>query len=237
MTQGAPVLERVPLAFAHRGGMAHERENTLAAFCNALALGIRGVETDVWLTRDDVPVLHHDGTVRTSAGRRRIRDLDRRDLPRDVASLVDLYRMCGTGLDIAIDMLDPDAARPVVAAALTAGADAPAHLWLCSKDAELLARWRSLHPAIHLVHSDSAWSKHRRDAGAHLDLLARRGIDVLNLKHRQCSRRVVQMCHERGLKLFAWGVRRRPTMRHLWSLGVDGVMSDHVDRLLSASAG
>lgn len=233
MTPVAAATAPVTRAFAHRGGRAHERENTLAAFCNAQALGIQGVETDAWVTRDGVPVLRHGGTLRTPAGRRRIRELERRQLPPGIASLGDLYGRCGTDLDIAIDVLDPDAAGPVVAAAVAAGGEAPAHLWLCSKDEQLLASWRSLHPAIHLVHSDAIWRRHRRDPAAQLDLLRTCGIDVLNLKHRLCTERVVRACHERGLRLFAWGVSRRSTMRRLRRLGLDGVMSDHVDRLLA----
>ena len=49
------------LAFAHRGAPARrQRENTLPAFRHALESGVRALESDVWLTADDVPVLVHD---------------------------------------------------------------------------------------------------------------------------------------------------------------------------------
>lgn len=222
--------------FAHRGGMAHRRENTVAAFIHAQALGIPGVETDAWLTADGIPVLHHDATVRTAQGRRPIRVLDRADLPAHVPSLADVYDACGVALDVAIDVLDPAAARVIVAVARAAGPQAPAHLWLCSTSCEQLTSWRALDPDIHLVHSDASWKQHRRDPAAHVRRLRDGGADVLNLPHRRCSAEVVAACHRESIALFAWGVARVGTMRRLVRLGVDGLMSDHVDRLLAAGS-
>lgn len=45
---------------AHRGVTAGMRENTLEAFRAAHALGVDAVELDVRLTRDRVPVVHHN---------------------------------------------------------------------------------------------------------------------------------------------------------------------------------
>ena len=64
----AAVAARPPIAFAHRGARAHAPENTLEAFALALRLGATGLESDVWLTADGVPVLDHDGVVRSVAG-------------------------------------------------------------------------------------------------------------------------------------------------------------------------
>lgn len=48
---------------AHRGGRDLYPENTLAAFRNAIALGVTTLELDVQLTRDLVPVLSHGGRL------------------------------------------------------------------------------------------------------------------------------------------------------------------------------
>jgi len=45
---------------AHRGGRGLAPENTLAAFRNALAIGVTTLETDLAVTRDDILVLSHD---------------------------------------------------------------------------------------------------------------------------------------------------------------------------------
>lgn len=44
----------------HRGARGLAPENTLAAFERALAIGVSTLETDVHLSADGVPVLHHD---------------------------------------------------------------------------------------------------------------------------------------------------------------------------------
>ncbi len=58
-----------PLVIAHRGASAYAPENTLAAFQLAFELGADGIELDVSLTRDGIPVVIHDDTVdRTTNG-------------------------------------------------------------------------------------------------------------------------------------------------------------------------
>src|SRR5258706_14363654 len=53
-----------PLIIGHRGASALAPENTLAAFKRALEDGAAGVELDVRLASDGVPVVIHDPTLR-----------------------------------------------------------------------------------------------------------------------------------------------------------------------------
>jgi glycerophosphoryl diester phosphodiesterase len=52
-----------PRVFAHRGGSALGPENTLAAFELGLRAGADGLELDVHLSADGVPVVFHDDTL------------------------------------------------------------------------------------------------------------------------------------------------------------------------------
>jgi len=57
------------LIFGHRGASAYAPENTVPSFELALEQGVDGVEFDVHLTKDGVPVVIHDETVdRTTSG-------------------------------------------------------------------------------------------------------------------------------------------------------------------------
>ncbi len=47
----------------HRGARGLAPENTLPAFERALALGVTTLELDIAITRDGVPVIHHDTTL------------------------------------------------------------------------------------------------------------------------------------------------------------------------------
>ncbi len=53
----------IPLIIAHRGASAVAPENTLAAFKKALGVGAHGVEFDVRLSKDGIPVVIHDETL------------------------------------------------------------------------------------------------------------------------------------------------------------------------------
>ena len=65
----ANLYPRTPLVFGHRGASAYAPENTLAAFRLALEQGADGVELDVILSADGVPVVIHDDTLdRTTNG-------------------------------------------------------------------------------------------------------------------------------------------------------------------------
>ncbi|HJS23397.1 MAG TPA: glycerophosphodiester phosphodiesterase family protein [Pyrinomonadaceae bacterium] len=65
-----------PLIIGHRGASAVAPENTMAAFHEAIAAGADGIEFDVRLTRDRVPVVIHDSTLHRTAGLpKRIADL------------------------------------------------------------------------------------------------------------------------------------------------------------------
>ncbi|HEV2705267.1 MAG TPA: glycerophosphodiester phosphodiesterase family protein [Pyrinomonadaceae bacterium] len=57
----------LPLIIGHRGASGSAPENTLSAFAQAIADGADGVEFDVRLTRDQVPVVIHDATLRRTA--------------------------------------------------------------------------------------------------------------------------------------------------------------------------
>ncbi|HSP62910.1 MAG TPA: glycerophosphodiester phosphodiesterase family protein [Pyrinomonadaceae bacterium] len=64
MKNPAPSSAKDPLIIAHRGASAVVPENTLAAFARALDDGADGIEFDVRLSRDGVPTVIHDATLR-----------------------------------------------------------------------------------------------------------------------------------------------------------------------------
>ena len=64
-----------PLNLGHRGASAAAPQNTLAAFRKAVEMGADGVELDVQLSADGVPVVIHDFTVnKTTSGTGRVAD-------------------------------------------------------------------------------------------------------------------------------------------------------------------
>jgi glycerophosphoryl diester phosphodiesterase len=80
-----------PLIIGHRGASAAAPENTLAAFRRAIDAGADGVEFDVRLARDGVPVVIHDATLnRTGRVSAVVSDLTSKELGKiDVGSWFD----------------------------------------------------------------------------------------------------------------------------------------------------
>lgn len=53
----------MPLVIAHRGASAEAPENTLAAIQRAIELGADGIELDILLTKDHIPIVTHNNNL------------------------------------------------------------------------------------------------------------------------------------------------------------------------------
>ena len=218
------------LAFAHRGARAHAPENTLRAFRLALSMGANGIETDVWLTADGVPALHHGGAIR----RRPIGTMHSTELPPDLPRLADLFEVCGTSYDLSLDLKDGRSAEAVLEVARSSGFDLT-RLWLCARGTDPVP-WRDLDGTVRLV-SDTRRIHVREGWPAHLARLRDGGICAVNLRRRRWSRALVDQVHEAGLLAFGWDAQSTRRIRALLALGCDAVYSDHVDRMAEVMAG
>ena len=224
-------LLRPPIAFAHRGARAHAPENTLEAFRLALKLGATGLESDVWLTADGVPVLHHDGAVRAGVRRRSVGTLARNDLVR-LPSLEDLYAVCGTGFALSLDLKDPAAAPSVVATADRFDG-AAGRLWLCHPDWRQVAEWRGLSEEVRLV--DSTRLRRMREGPERRAAdLAEAGVDAVCLHHTDWTGGLTTLFHRFGRYCLSWDCQHERVLAQALAMGVDGVYSDHVDRMMEA---
>ena len=92
---------KVPLPqghiIGHRGSCSEGLpENTIAAFVDAIAAGVHIIELDVWLTKDDIIVVHHDPTfTRMTMGAcdEKITDLNFSDFPAIVPGVGQTHRI------------------------------------------------------------------------------------------------------------------------------------------------
>ncbi len=60
-------INTFPETIAHRGASSNAPENTRVAFQKAIDDGAEGLEFDVRLTKDGVPVVFHDASLRRIA--------------------------------------------------------------------------------------------------------------------------------------------------------------------------
>ncbi len=227
----SPEGSAAPIGFAHRGARAQRRENTLEAFHRALELGATGLESDAWITADGVVVLDHDGVTGPPWRHRAVSAQDRSDLPAHIPALSELYASCGTDFELSLDVKDPAALEPILAVARRAGA-AP-RLWLCHHDWRPMAGWRRAAPEVRLVESSNlGWMK--EGLAARASTLAAAGMDALNLHRSQWDPDRVREVRATGLRALAWDVQSEADLDDVLAMGVDGVYSDHSDRMMEA---
>ena len=256
-----PFFEGIPrpAVIAHRGGAGLRPENTMPAFRHAVALGVDVLEMDVRSTSDGVLVLMHDRTVdRTTNGTgpvdsftfEQLRKLDaghrwspdgNRTFPfrgqgitvptlEEVFAAFPLVRM-----NIEIKQTKPSLVEPLCrmirdfkmtnkvlvasfqAEALTElrrdGAEDPTAASGNEVRTLLTLNWVSLAAG----HSPAAHAVQVPEYGAGLYVLTQSFIDA---------------AHNRNLQVHAWTINEAVDMQRLLAMGVDGIITDHPDRLL-----
>lgn len=231
MTERLPSLRVPPILFAHRGARAHAPENTIEAFTLGLRLGASGLESDVWITADGAAVLDHDGLIRRGLRRTPVGQMARADLPGQIPTLADLYEACGTDFELSLDVKDPEALDEVLRVARTAGASD--RLWLCHPDLDLLASWRDRSEAVHLVHSTRLASIGKPEP--HAARLRELRVDAVNLHQSEWTGGMVALYHRFRRITFGWDAQHERVVRALLATGIDGVFSDHVDRMVEVA--
>jgi glycerophosphoryl diester phosphodiesterase len=231
--QDAPVQQRLislrhpPIKFAHRGARAHAQENTIDAFVLALQLGATGLETDVWLTSDGIPILNHGGLLRTGIRRRTVGTFRKEDLPPHIPTLRELYQACGNKFELSIDVKDQSAVEPVIETSREF--EAETKLWLCHEDWKVAASWRDSTSA-HLVNSTRL--RVMKDGPEwRAAELADAGVDAVNLHHTDWTGGLTTLFHRFSRYCIAWDAQHQRIISNLVRMGIDAIHSDHVDRL------
>lgn len=226
-----PSKRERPIGFAHRGAKANAPENTPEAFDLAVRLGATGIESDVWLTADGQLILTHDGTV--GLRRRQIRSLARAELPETMITLPELLERIPVDLDVSIDIKDDAAMVSVLEWSATLDPITRGRLYLCHHDWRQLAEWRTIDEHVRLV--DSTSIKEMEDGPERRAAqLADAGIDVINLRQGEWTGGMATLFHRFDRLCFGWDAQHPRVLNDLLRMGLDGVYSDHVDRMMEA---
>jgi glycerophosphoryl diester phosphodiesterase len=220
-----------PITFAHRGACAYAPENTLEAFALGLRLGATGLESDVWLTADGHVVLDHDGVVTSRLRKRPIAELTRAQLPAHIPTLAELYAHCGTAYALSLDLKDPRVGQAVIDVTREAAPAMVERLWLCSPT------WQSLLPlrgqGAKLVDS-TRLSRIKEGPERRAATLASEGIDAVNMHHTDWNGGLVALFHRFERVTFGWDMQFEDVLRPSLRMGLDGVYSDWVDRMIDS---
>ncbi|MCZ7413224.1 MULTISPECIES: glycerophosphodiester phosphodiesterase [unclassified Streptomyces] len=230
-----------PFAFAHRGGTAGGLENTEHAFRRAVDLGYRYLETDVHATSDGRLVAFHDDTLdRVTDARGRIAELPWAEVSRarvagrePVPLFEDLLRAFPAAR-WNVDVKAEGALRPLLR--VLDEQDAWDRVCVGSFSEGRVARARRLAGARLATSLGTGGVLALRLRSWRLPARLRGGALAAQVPVRQAGvpvvdRAFVRCAHRIGLQVHVWTVNEAERMRALLDLGVDGIMTDHVELL------
>lgn len=229
-------MRRPPLVIAHRGASAHRPENTLPAFELAVVQRADMIETDLHRTRDGAVVVTHDEVPAGLEGRE-IAD----------ATLAEIRRLdAGSGermptLDELLDAFGPripfnlelkrgrrstyaGLEREVLEAVRSRGL--VGRTLFSSFYDPVLARLRALEPAARI----GLLISHRLPVRI-LERARALGAEAIHPEATVVDEELVADAHTAGLAVYAFTVDDVAEMRRLLAWGVDGIFTNHPDRL------
>ncbi|WP_373428886.1 glycerophosphodiester phosphodiesterase [Streptomyces rishiriensis] len=230
-----------PIPFAHRGGAADGLENTAAQFRRAVEAGYRYIETDVHATRDGRLVAFHDSTLdRMTDGAGRIADLSWSEVTRARVAgkepvplfeeLLETFPQVRWNVDLkaepALHPLLDLIARTGAWDRVCVGSFSEARVERAQRLAgPRLATSYGTRGVLNLrLRSWGVPAALRRSAVAAQVPESQSGIQVVD-------HRFVHAAHARGLQVHVWTINDADRMHRLLDLGVDGIMTDHIDTL------
>jgi glycerophosphoryl diester phosphodiesterase len=246
---------REKLVFAHRGGAKLAPENTIAAFANGVALGSNGIECDVQLSRDGVPVVIHDKTLdRTTNARGAVSamtaaELSQLDAGYHFVALDGTHAFRGRGIGVpTLEQVLTEFRDVRVIIEMKQGEPALAHGVLDAiRRTGSLARvcvgsfyrrgldvLRAAEPALATSASEdeARWTLYR--SWCRWPLGAARRYCAFQVPERAgrlrvVSRAFVTQAHRDGARVDVWVIDAADDMRRLFTWGVDGFITDRPD--------
>jgi glycerophosphoryl diester phosphodiesterase len=205
----------------HRGAANHT-ENTIPAFESALAQKVDGIELDVRASSDGQLVVIHDSVVGEYAVKSTAYEAFKK-LPNgyEAPLLEDVLKKFGkkTLLDIE---LKHDGIEEAAVALIKRYCN-PEKTMISGFDAESLSKVHELLPELQLGY---IYNRTQDEAARH-----NCPIDVVIPQFRLASRELIEEVHDEGLAVWAWTVNEEEEVRRLVNLGVDGLITDHPDKV------
>lgn len=221
--------------YAHRGASAYAAQNTLSAFYLGIACGANGIETDIRLTADGVPVLFHDRDVdRSTDGTGMVKEMTFDELRAltvqgslvsdKVATLDEFFTHFGwRDLHLALELKCKGVA-PTVADYVRRW-DAGHRTYITSASFGLLEEMRACAPELRLGYLAKEITP---EIDAQLEALH---VEQLCPKATLVTPQLVADYHARGYSVRAWGVDSVELMAHCVEAGVDGMTINFPDKL------
>jgi glycerophosphoryl diester phosphodiesterase len=230
------MMTRKPAIIAHRGASAVRRENTMAAFRQAVADGADGIEFDLRLSADRKWVLHHNPDALVSGVPIKLSRLTLSEITQlpigtgeeRIPALTEFLDWAGSQpVSLMFDVKDTDGAPELVDAVEQAGLTTP--VVFSSFDQPVLRQLRRLRPQWPraLIVNDPRWRLTRRLLSRWLIRSAAKGeMAALHLHQRWVTPSLVVAAKSAGINLAVWTVDDPARVAMLTYLGVDSIITN-----------
>ena len=224
------------LIIGHRGAAGLRPENTLPSFSEALAQGVNAVELDVHCVEGELVVIHDEKLERTTNGRGLVADAPLMDLRRldagagaRVPLLREVFELLPTSVGINVE-LKGTATAPALAEFLN---HFTKHDVLVSSfDHDELRTFRQAREDVSVAPLFGRWRSSVWEVARELRAWS------INLSARIATRQRIADAHTQELRVLVYTVNDIEVARQLADCGVDGVFTDHPDRInLAALSG
>lgn len=235
-----------PLLLGHRGArLPHLPENTLAAFDRSLQAGCDGFEFDVRCTRDRQLVVVHDPRVcGLEVAGNTYSELQQRWEERVVPRLPLTQRRSLTHEQLALPCLQD------VLQVYGGRAFLDLELKVDGLENSVLRLLRDSPPARFVVSSflpDVLNTLRQKDEDIPLGLICENTrqlaqwpklpVSFVFANHRLASKELIEDLHGAGKKVVVWTVNREEDVRRFTAGGVDGIVSDDPEMLVTSAGG
>ena len=256
----AEKIRRRPLVVAHRGGAGLWPENTMYGFERAVDLGVDVLETEIHSTADNILVLMHDSTVdRTTNGSGSISALTLEELKTLDAGCNwtsdggQTFPFRGSGITVPTlgelftalpDMrinIDIKQEKPSLVASLCKTIrtfDMVDKVMVASFSSKVLKAFRRVCPEVATSAGTGEVALFFMMNMAFLGAAYRPACQAFQVPEyssglRVLTKRFVETAHGLSLDVHVWTINEVTDMKRLLALGVDGIVTDYPDRLIS----
>lgn len=231
-----------PLVIAHRGASAYEPENTLRAFDLAIRQGAQMIELDLHVTSDNQVVVIHDPTLNhTTNLKGRVDCLTLAEIRRADAGKGERIPTLEETLDLTLgqvrlylEIKDPRAASPTLR--MIRERRCQSQVMLASFDIELM---RGLGEEVRdtelgLILGNATFNPMVRWREAFPWLALKRvNHQILCMQVELCYGYLAARTRANGKKLYVWTADKERQFARMASIGVDGIVTNTPDRLIS----
>ena len=259
-TPFAVKIQRRPLVMAHRGGAGLWPENTMHSFERAVDLGVDVLETEIQGTADNILVLMHDSTVdRTTNGSGPISSFTLEELKTLDAgynwsadggqtfpfrgsgiTVPTLEELC-TALPTVRINIDIKQEKPSLVASLCKTIrtfDMVDKVMVASFSSKVLKAFRRSCPEVTTSAGTGEVALFFLMNLVFLGGFYRSGFQAFQIPEhssglRVLTKRFVKTAHDLNLAVHVWTINETMDMQRLLELGVDGIITDYPDRLIS----